>query len=115
MVNENIQRMAEETRTLAAEILGRLEQKALELGLDKDPNLWFSFTMNTICMTMGAELECELRQMTYGSLLERMDEETYNAIIDNAKKVSKFGFEEIVAKRHPGAIRIVIDPEEKKP
>lgn len=113
MVDENIQRMAEETRKLSAEILHRLEQRALELGLDKDPSLWFSFTMNTLCMTMGTELECEIRQMTYGSLLDRMDEETSDTIIENAKAVSKFGFEEIVAKRHPSIIRIVVDPEKK--
>ena len=112
-MDENIKKMAAETSDAAGEILNILEKRALDLGLNSDPNLWFSFVINTLCMAMGAELECELRGMTYGKLIEQMDEETHNLIVDNAGKVSKFGFEEIISKRFPGAVRIVIDPEKK--
>ena len=112
-MDENLKKMAAETSDAAAEVINILEKRALKLGLNNDPSIWFSFIVNTLCMAMGAELECELRGMTYGSLLEQMDEETHNLIVDNARKVSKFGFEEVISKRHPGAVRIVIDPEKK--
>lgn len=112
-MNENLRKMAEATPEVAADIIQLLERKALDLELHNDPSIWFSFIINTLCMCLGAELECELQQKTYGMLLDEMNQPLHDTIVDHAKKISKFGFEEIVSKRHPGAIRIVVDPEKK--
>jgi hypothetical protein len=111
---EDLRKLSKKTDEQVHKIFRELELEAAQMGLGTNPTLWFGYMTNTALMALSVAIECEVRQVGYGALMNKQytDEERAalnQAFKDNAHLISEFYFREIIQKRCPKSVQVKVE------
>jgi len=113
MDKKKILELAQMTEKMAQASLLGVESILKESGLDKNKDLATSLLVNTYVLALALAVEAKSRGILVSDLF-KLDTGEYSAAFEDANRIAKFVFDEILSKKNSNITLVEMKVEEEK-